>query len=91
MASESFAFGPYKIDSKEVFYTTPLSYAFVNLRPVVPGTFFFCQLFCSINYSLFFFFLLNADDYWCSIFIIFFSNFLFCRSYPFVVEIETSL
>ncbi|KAK4408758.1 Bifunctional bis(5'-adenosyl)-triphosphatase/adenylylsulfatase FHIT [Sesamum angolense] len=30
-------FGPYKIGAKEVFYSTQLSYAFVNLRPVVPG------------------------------------------------------
>ncbi|KAK9125853.1 hypothetical protein Scep_014699 [Stephania cephalantha] len=32
-----FAFGPYKISEKEVFYTTGLSYAMVNLRPLVPG------------------------------------------------------
>ncbi|CAA3029753.1 bifunctional bis(5 -adenosyl)-triphosphatase adenylylsulfatase FHIT-like [Olea europaea subsp. europaea] len=37
MDSESYMFGPYKIDSKEVFYSTRLSYALVNLRPVVPG------------------------------------------------------
>ncbi|CAM8984496.1 unnamed protein product [Rhodiola kirilowii] len=37
MASESYAFGPYKIDPTEVFYSTQLSYAMVNLRPVVPG------------------------------------------------------
>ncbi|KAL2488426.1 FRAGILE HISTIDINE TRIAD [Forsythia ovata] len=36
MDSESYMFGPYKIDSKEVFYSTRLSYATVNLRPVVP-------------------------------------------------------
>ncbi|KAF8032126.1 hypothetical protein BT93_D1139 [Corymbia citriodora subsp. variegata] len=35
-ASEPFAFGPYKIDPAEVFYATPLSFAMVNLRPVVP-------------------------------------------------------
>ncbi|CAN6559176.1 unnamed protein product [Malus baccata var. baccata] len=39
MASESFKFGPYNIDSREVFYSTKLSYALVNLRPLVPGTF----------------------------------------------------
>ncbi|KAK3217867.1 hypothetical protein Dsin_011837 [Dipteronia sinensis] len=42
-----YTFGPYKIDSKEVFYSTPLSYAMVNLRPLLPGTFslwfWFCQ------------------------------------------------
>ncbi|TXG70355.1 hypothetical protein EZV62_005290 [Acer yangbiense] len=32
-----YMFGPYKIDSKEVFYSTPLSYAMVNLRPLLPG------------------------------------------------------
>ncbi|KAK9153391.1 hypothetical protein Sjap_000871 [Stephania japonica] len=32
-----FAFGPYKISEKEVFYSTSLSYAVVNLRPLVPG------------------------------------------------------
>ncbi|KAM1995458.1 hypothetical protein ACFX15_028505 [Malus domestica] len=36
MASESFKFGPYNIDSREVFYSTKLSYALVNLRPLVP-------------------------------------------------------
>ncbi|ONH99591.1 hypothetical protein PRUPE_6G037600 [Prunus persica] len=37
MALEQFTFGPYKIDSREVFYSTHLSYALVNLRPVVPA------------------------------------------------------
>ncbi|KAL9668169.1 hypothetical protein QQ045_002544 [Rhodiola kirilowii] len=37
MASESYALGPYKIDPTEVFYSTQLSYAMVNLSPVVPG------------------------------------------------------
>ncbi|KAG8371608.1 hypothetical protein BUALT_Bualt13G0106000 [Buddleja alternifolia] len=36
MEAESYSFGPYKISRKEVFYSTQLSYAFVNLRPVVP-------------------------------------------------------
>ncbi|KAG8481093.1 hypothetical protein CXB51_025816 [Gossypium anomalum] len=36
MSMEFYSFGPYKIDPTEVFYTTPLSYAMVNLRPVVP-------------------------------------------------------
>ncbi|CAM8984495.1 unnamed protein product [Rhodiola kirilowii] len=42
MASESYAFGPYKIDPTEVFYSTQLSYAMVNLRPVVPGHVLVC-------------------------------------------------
>lgn len=37
MATENYTFGPYKIDSKEVFYSTRLSYAMVNLRPLLPG------------------------------------------------------
>ncbi|KAK6234483.1 hypothetical protein SCA6_009820 [Theobroma cacao] len=36
MSTECYTFGPYKIDPKEVFYSSPLSYAMVNLRPVVP-------------------------------------------------------
>ncbi|GMN23228.1 hypothetical protein TIFTF001_000038 [Ficus carica] len=36
MATENYTFGPYKIDSKEVFYSTQLSYAMVNLRPLLP-------------------------------------------------------
>ncbi|KAG8050764.1 hypothetical protein GUJ93_ZPchr0009g850 [Zizania palustris] len=32
----SYKFGPYKIDATEVFYSSPLSYAMVNLRPVLP-------------------------------------------------------
>ncbi|KAK9998994.1 hypothetical protein SO802_018597 [Lithocarpus litseifolius] len=35
-SSEHYMFGPYKINQNEVFYSTQLSYAFVNLRPVVP-------------------------------------------------------
>ncbi|XP_031405618.1 bifunctional bis(5'-adenosyl)-triphosphatase/adenylylsulfatase FHIT isoform X2 [Punica granatum] len=42
MTSEYYTFGPYKISSKEVFYTTPLSFAFVNLRPVLPGHVLVC-------------------------------------------------
>lgn len=30
-------FGPFKINDSEVFAKTPLSLAFVNLKPVVPG------------------------------------------------------
>jgi bis(5'-adenosyl)-triphosphatase len=44
----SYAFGPYKIDPREVFYATPLSYAMVNLRPLLPGhilLFFVCSSF----------------------------------------------
>ncbi|EPS62125.1 hypothetical protein M569_12669, partial [Genlisea aurea] len=43
MDPESFVFGPYKIDPNEVFYTTGLSYAMVNLRPVLEGVFFVCN------------------------------------------------
>ncbi|CAM6089839.1 unnamed protein product [Calypogeia fissa] len=35
-AQEGFQFGPYRISAEEVFLTTKLSFAFVNLRPVVP-------------------------------------------------------
>lgn len=42
MESESFIFGPYKIDPKEVFYSTNLSYAMVNLRPLLPGHVLVC-------------------------------------------------
>ncbi|XP_062016085.1 bifunctional bis(5'-adenosyl)-triphosphatase/adenylylsulfatase FHIT-like [Rosa rugosa] len=42
MALESYTFGPYKIDSREVFYNTNLSYALVNMRPVVPGHVLVC-------------------------------------------------
>ncbi|KAB5512936.1 hypothetical protein DKX38_029964 [Salix brachista] len=38
-ATESYQFGRYKIDPKEVFYSTYLSYAMVNLRPLLPGLF----------------------------------------------------
>lgn len=31
------SFGPYTICGKEIFVETPLSFAFVNLKPVVPG------------------------------------------------------
>ncbi|CAH2069551.1 unnamed protein product, partial [Thlaspi arvense] len=34
--ASSYVFGPYKIDPREVFYATPLSYAMVNLRPLLP-------------------------------------------------------
>ncbi|KAJ4786979.1 Bis(5'-adenosyl)-triphosphatase [Rhynchospora pubera] len=34
---ERYQFGPYKIDPREVFYSTSLSYAMVNLRPLLPG------------------------------------------------------
>ncbi|KAI8574142.1 hypothetical protein RHMOL_Rhmol01G0331500 [Rhododendron molle] len=37
MESEHYTFGPYKISFKEVFYSTDLSFAMVNLRPVLPG------------------------------------------------------
>ncbi|XP_039166955.1 bifunctional bis(5'-adenosyl)-triphosphatase/adenylylsulfatase FHIT [Eucalyptus grandis] len=42
MASEPFTFGPHKINPAEVFYTTSLSFAMVNLRPVLPGHVLIC-------------------------------------------------
>ncbi|KAG9443386.1 hypothetical protein H6P81_014726 [Aristolochia fimbriata] len=36
MEAEAYTFGPYKIHPKEVFYSTQLSYAMVNLRPLLP-------------------------------------------------------
>eukprot|EP00250_Pteridium_aquilinum_P007804 c17451_g1_i1 orf=175-822(+) len=36
-------FGPYKIGVGEIFLTTPHSFAFVNLRPVVPGHVLVCS------------------------------------------------
>ncbi|KAG2625470.1 hypothetical protein PVAP13_3KG207960 [Panicum virgatum] len=40
----SYKFGPYKIDAREVFHATPLSYAMVNLRPLLPGHILLFQL-----------------------------------------------
>ncbi|KAE9598867.1 putative adenylylsulfatase [Lupinus albus] len=37
MATQDYTFGPYKIHHNEVFYSTHLSYAMVNLRPLLPG------------------------------------------------------
>lgn len=34
-----FRFGPWPIGADEVFYRTELSFAFVNLKPLVPGGF----------------------------------------------------
>ncbi|MCL7035023.1 hypothetical protein MKW94_011728 [Papaver nudicaule] len=36
-AEENYMFGPYKIHLNEVFYSTKLSFAMVNLRPLLPG------------------------------------------------------
>lgn len=35
--SESYMFGPWPIDDGEIFAKTSLSFAFVNLKPIVPG------------------------------------------------------
>ncbi|KAI5568136.1 hypothetical protein BDE02_13G138700 [Populus trichocarpa] len=43
MTTEYYQFGPHKIDPKQVFYSTNLSYATVNLRPVLLGHILFCQ------------------------------------------------
>ncbi|PSR94998.1 Bifunctional bis(5'-adenosyl)-triphosphatase/adenylylsulfatase [Actinidia chinensis var. chinensis] len=42
MESEYYTFGPYKIHHKGVFYYTDLSYAMVNLRPLLPGHVLVC-------------------------------------------------
>ncbi|XP_077239219.1 FRAGILE HISTIDINE TRIAD [Tasmannia lanceolata] len=42
METEFYMFGPYKIHHKEVFYSTELSFAMVNLRPVIPGNVLVC-------------------------------------------------
>ncbi|EEE52662.1 hypothetical protein OsJ_35033 [Oryza sativa Japonica Group] len=39
----AYKFGPYKIDAREVFHSTPLSYAMVNLRPLLPDTSYFLR------------------------------------------------
>ncbi|OIT01107.1 bifunctional bis(5'-adenosyl)-triphosphataseadenylylsulfatase fhit [Nicotiana attenuata] len=44
MEADSYMFGPYKIDKKEVFYSTDLSYALVNLRPLLPGHILFHRM-----------------------------------------------
>ncbi|ONK78035.1 uncharacterized protein A4U43_C02F13520 [Asparagus officinalis] len=36
MEGDAYTFGPYKIHKSEVFFSSPLSYAMVNLRPLVP-------------------------------------------------------
>ncbi|XP_042515166.1 bifunctional bis(5'-adenosyl)-triphosphatase/adenylylsulfatase FHIT isoform X1 [Macadamia integrifolia] len=38
----NYTFGPYKINQREVFYSTDLSYAMVNLRPLMPGHVLVC-------------------------------------------------
>ncbi|XP_010931420.1 bifunctional bis(5'-adenosyl)-triphosphatase/adenylylsulfatase FHIT isoform X2 [Elaeis guineensis] len=39
----TYTFGPHKIDRSLVFYSTPLSFAMVNLRPVLPGHVLVCS------------------------------------------------
>ncbi|XP_020525914.1 bifunctional bis(5'-adenosyl)-triphosphatase/adenylylsulfatase FHIT isoform X2 [Amborella trichopoda] len=39
---ETFIFGDYNIDKRQVFLTTKLSFALVNIRPVVPGHVLVC-------------------------------------------------
>ncbi|KAF9661924.1 hypothetical protein SADUNF_Sadunf19G0119500 [Salix dunnii] len=74
MSTESYQFGPYKIDPKEVFYSTYLSYAMVNLRPLLPGLFSSTPLHTA-PYSLFHFQLLSI-----------LSNIWEGGSYPFSVK-----
>ncbi|XP_048529466.1 bifunctional bis(5'-adenosyl)-triphosphatase/adenylylsulfatase FHIT-like [Triticum urartu] len=42
MEASAYKFGPYRIDAREVFHATPLSYAMVNLRPLLPGHVLVC-------------------------------------------------
>ncbi|KAK2386492.1 bifunctional bis(5'-adenosyl)-triphosphatase/adenylylsulfatase FHIT [Trifolium repens] len=53
MAAQDYTFGPYKIHHTEVFYSTDLSYAMVNLRPLLPGhiLFHWFQLYTSRVFS----------------------------------------
>lgn len=52
-AAEDYTFGPYKIHHSEVFYSTNLSYAMVNLRPLLPGNnALFSKHFFFVYYSL---------------------------------------
>lgn len=51
MSIEYYQFGPHKIDAKDVFYTTPLSFVMVNLRPVLPGTPFYLYYLFVLIYS----------------------------------------
>ena len=41
-AMSSQKFGPWTIDTAEIFTETPHSFAFVNLKPVVPGEHLLC-------------------------------------------------
>ncbi|NP_001235735.2 bifunctional bis(5'-adenosyl)-triphosphatase/adenylylsulfatase FHIT-like [Glycine soja] len=43
MAVEYYDFGPHKIHHSSVFYTSNLSFAFVNLRPAVTGHVLVCS------------------------------------------------
>ncbi|KAG6751429.1 hypothetical protein POTOM_045967 [Populus tomentosa] len=51
MTTEYYQFGPHKIDPKQVFYSTNLSYATVNLRPVHLGLYFYIHLRASHLYN----------------------------------------
>nr|GMD73198.1 bifunctional bis(5'-adenosyl)-triphosphatase/adenylylsulfatase FHIT [Ipomoea batatas] len=44
MEAEHYQFGPYEINPKEVFFSSKLSYALVNLRPLVPGFWLKCGI-----------------------------------------------
>ncbi|KAJ8751492.1 hypothetical protein K2173_016715 [Erythroxylum novogranatense] len=48
--SNHYTFGPYKIDPKEVFYSTAFCYAMVNLRPLLPGN-SLARFTCSFPFS----------------------------------------
>uniref|UniRef100_A0A0D3HQS6 HIT domain-containing protein n=1 Tax=Oryza barthii TaxID=65489 RepID=A0A0D3HQS6_9ORYZ len=49
VAGSRYRFGPHEIAERQVFRTSPLSFAIVNLRPTRPGhILYFCQL-CDIG------------------------------------------
>ena len=47
-SSASFLFGQIVIKSRLVFYQTPLSFAFTNIRPVVPGRILLFLRICAV-------------------------------------------
>ncbi|GMH51990.1 hypothetical protein TrST_g8238 [Triparma strigata] len=42
LKAQSYSFGPFTIPPSTVFYETSLTFAFVNLRPIVPGHVLIC-------------------------------------------------
>ncbi|KAF9670982.1 hypothetical protein SADUNF_Sadunf13G0125800 [Salix dunnii] len=54
MTTEYYQFGPQKIDPKQVFYSTNLSYATVNLHPILLGLYFYYTIGLLCYYDYFF-------------------------------------